>query len=875
MVLAGLSGLLIFGLKRRFKLVVPLLFAASLLSVHAAGDSVVQATADAAGLAPATTLPRTGTFWIMTTSPSGQLTALPYPVLPSDLSALPAYSVAGNIYILDDTGGKIVSSSAKRMNNAQAAAIAQMQSEMMAALIGQILFPTNSGGGFQYNSYNFQIDTNGLYLERLNLNPTNLWLRLHNTVVGDNYQLLSTSNLLNTNWDLGQILFNANDGYTDFSPIPMTNAASFYRAHHAHPVMEIINAQDSEELNPTNTSDPGHAGIIYLQNEGWATNDVTVYYTIGGTAQNGVDYSNLTGVATVPVNQGYAEIDINPIADGLKPDQTIILTLLQNTNYLIDPLNYSATNTLYANPQVYPTAHGDIETPCPNTSWNIQLNANDPRGLPLTYTILTYPAHGGLTGTPPYMTYTPTNCYEGPDSFTFKVNDGQYDSAPATVTLIIANSLYANPVAAQICRGGSVQFTLAGGDNCETPGFQVATPLHGTVTNLSGQDYVYTPSSTNFTGTDTFNYTVYDSCGDTIASTVTITVGDASLQPNAQSVLTGTNRPVAVTLGAVDYDSCADDAGYYTYAITSSPTNGTLTGTPPNLTYRPNTNYEGADSFQFTVHDGALPAGVPATVSLYVVTGPLLAAGCNPFGPAVRLDWGLDDAVQQMVQQDGLNLSDFVVYRSAVAGGPYTAIYTNTDINQMSYEDTNAVIGQTNYYVVNFEFSDSGITYESPWSNEVKTSARNPNDLIAADAIWQVTDITDANNPINLGSLKAPFSEHYPYQYPNLYPLPNTNWPVGTTWTNHIALYIPTNTELTQVQYSITIDNTYWLYVNGSDAIDTGDNNNLAVWSSFKTFENVAPGLLHHGTNDLGVVIQDVGDINYFSMVVTTNACGP
>ena len=765
------------------------------------------------------------------------------------------------------------------MSSTQAAAIAQAQAETMAGLIGQILSPgTNSGGGgFQYNDYHFSIDTPSLWIEAFRTNGvgTNLWLRLHNTVSGENYQLLSTSNLLNTNWDLGQILVYANDDYTDFSPVSMTNAASFYRAHHANPVLEIINAQDSEELDPTNASDPGHAGIIYIQNNGRVTNDVTVYYQISGTAQNGVDYSNLTGVATILVNQGYVEIDINPTADGLKPNQTVILTLLQNTNYLIDPDYYSATNNLTANPQVYPTVRGDRVSVCPDVSLQYRLDASDPRGLPLTYTILTHPAHGNLTGTPPYVTYTPTNCYEGQDSFTFTASDGQFTSTPATVNLIIANSLYANLVTAQTCRGESVPFTLSGGATCGPARFWVATPLYGTVTNLSGQDYVYRPNSTNFTGTDNFNYIVYNGCGDAVTNTVAITVGDANLLPDLQSVMTGTNQAVTVTLGVTDSDRCADDADYYTYAISSSPTNGTLTGTPPNLIYRPNANYEGPDAFQFTVRDGNW-VSAPATVNLYVVAGPMLAADCNPFGTAVRLDWGLDDTVERMVQQDGLNLYDFIVYRSAVAGGPYTAIYTNYDLNQTSYEDTNSVIGQTNFYVVNFESLDSGITYESPLSNEVKASAQNPNDLIAADAVWQVTDITDTNNPTNLGSLKAPFSEHYPYQYSNLYPLPNTTWPVGTTWTNHIALYIPTNSvPLTNVTYSIAIDNQYWLYVNGSDAIDSRDNNNVAaVWSSFKTFESVAPGLLHYGTNDLGVVIQDWGDINYFSMVVTTNACG-
>ena len=80
---------------------------------------------------------------------------------------------------------------------------------MMANLIEQIQTPAADSGdsGFQFN-YNFSFDTNGLWIEILNTNgvTTNLWLRLHNTVGGDNYQLLSTTNLVNHGWDLGQIL---------------------------------------------------------------------------------------------------------------------------------------------------------------------------------------------------------------------------------------------------------------------------------------------------------------------------------------------------------------------------------------------------------------------------------------------------------------------------------------------------------------------------------------------------------------------------------------------------------------------------------------------------------------------------------------------
>src|SRR5207244_2326145 len=47
------------------------------------------------------------------------------------------------------------------------------------------------------------------------------------------------------------------------------------------------------------------------------------------------------------------------------------------------------------------------------------------------------PAHGILSGTAPNLTYTPAANYTGADSFTFTVNDGLIDSAPATVSLAI------------------------------------------------------------------------------------------------------------------------------------------------------------------------------------------------------------------------------------------------------------------------------------------------------------------------------------------------------------------------------------------------------------------------------------------------------
>jgi len=55
----------------------------------------------------------------------------------------------------------------------------------------------------------------------------------------------------------------------------------------------------------------------------------------------------------------------------------------------------------------------------------------------LTWTVLSQPLHGTLSGTAPALTYTPATNYYGPDSFTFKVNDGTSDSNIATITITV------------------------------------------------------------------------------------------------------------------------------------------------------------------------------------------------------------------------------------------------------------------------------------------------------------------------------------------------------------------------------------------------------------------------------------------------------
>src|SRR5207249_4061334 len=71
---------------------------------------------------------------------------------------------------------------------------------------------------------------------------------------------------------------------------------------------------------------------------------------------------------------------------------------------------------------------------------SIELSGADVEGAPLAFILVSGPSHGALnvavgalsTNT---IVYTPNTNYHGPDSFRFKANDGELDSAVATVLI--------------------------------------------------------------------------------------------------------------------------------------------------------------------------------------------------------------------------------------------------------------------------------------------------------------------------------------------------------------------------------------------------------------------------------------------------------
>ncbi|MCI0366496.1 MAG: cadherin-like domain-containing protein, partial [Phycisphaerales bacterium] len=97
-------------------------------------------------------------------------------------------------------------------------------------------------------------------------------------------------------------------------------------------------------------------------------------------------------------------------------------------------------------------------------------------------------------------------------------------------------------------------------------------------------------------------------------------VNDAPVA-GGQQVTLNEDGTAAIILSARDIDGDA-----LTYRVTAPPLHGTLTGTPPRLTYRPEGNYFGPDRFGFAVDDGQVDSTVAAVdINVVAVNDPPVA----------------------------------------------------------------------------------------------------------------------------------------------------------------------------------------------------------------------------------------------------------
>src|SRR6185503_13219793 len=195
-----------------------------------------------------------------------------------------------------------------------------------------------------------------------------------------------------------------------------------------------------------------------------------------------------------------------------------------------------------------PVAVNDSYTTAEDTTLNVAapgvlINDSDVDGDSLNASVVSQPTHGTLTlNGDGSLSYVPAANYNGPDSFTYKANDGQADSGIVTVSISVTGVNDA-PVALNDSFTTAEDTTL----NVAAPGVLsndsdldgdtlsavlMNGPTNGSLTWNTNGSFSYVPAA-NYNGPDSFTYKANDGQADSGIATVSISITGVNDAPVA------------------------------------------------------------------------------------------------------------------------------------------------------------------------------------------------------------------------------------------------------------------------------------------------------------------------------------------------------
>jgi hypothetical protein len=270
-----------------------------------------------------------------------------------------------------------------------------------------------------------------------------------------------------------------------------------------------------------------------------------------------------------------------------------------------------------------------------NFSNSATVPCEDPDGDPLTFSVVAPPAHGVVSFYHSAFTYRAERGYVGADSFELAASDGTATSAPATVSVVVSNTLPVcydeepllgpdDPVAIDLpcdldMDGDQLTYTI------------VDLPAHGAVGPIDEDGTVVYDPDDGYLGPDRLTFRSNDGTDDSSLATLDITVrpnrGPACAELRTSQIPVG--GPDDFTIGCWDLD---DEPETLTWTIADEPDHGTAE-VPlhargyPDLRYVPAPGFTGADHVTVEVSDGLRSART--TKRIHVADTPF----CSPLPP--------------------------------------------------------------------------------------------------------------------------------------------------------------------------------------------------------------------------------------------------
>lgn len=538
------------------------------------------------------------------------------------------------------------------------------------------------------------------------------------------------------------------------------NAASIAPGGNATATIRVSATPQGPDAGTNMTLNPGAAGSGQDANTGRTTSDTSNAITVGPVGAptgsppiatddaaatqeeqavaidvrtndsdlNG-DPLTLTQIVSAPSN-GVATIgsggNINyaPAANFSGQDSFIYEVCDNQSPSLCDSATVTVTVSPVNDP---PVASPDSDTVPEDGSTDISVRSNDsdPEGDSLSVTSVTQGAHGSVTingnGT---ISYVPDPDFVGSDTFTYTVcDDGtpvECDSATVSITVSDVNDPpTANDDLASTFRAEAISIPVLDNDSdleSTNPNLTIVSAggaSHGSV-SIQGAQILYTPNP-GYVGSDSFTYTIEDEGGATSNASVAVTVADKIEAPTADDDALSVLEDASVTADLLVNDSDPNPGDILTVTNVTDGSHGRVViNTNGTVTYTPDPDYFGGDTFSYTVCDDETPMECDSASVVVGVTpvndGPVAAddLGSTNRNEVVTIDvLGNDsdpegDAISIVSATQGTGGSVVIangelVYTPTLGFvGPDSFTYVMTDGNGGTSEGTvNVTVSQT------------------------------------------------------------------------------------------------------------------------------------------------------------------------------------
>jgi len=353
-----------------------------------------------------------------------------------------------------------------------------------------------------------------------------------------------------------------------------------------------------------------------------------------------------------------------------------------------------------------PAVFNGVVSTVPGGSTMLTLTGASPDGSDLTFSIVTPPSRGSLSGLNnaavgfATVLYTPPATGTGVDTFTFKAtNVSGKTSINGTMTInLVASSSSGGPIAVNQSvytqRGVRKAFSLAAmSRNGAALTYNILTPpANGSVTGAA-PNLVYVPNA-GFVGSDVLSFTASDAAGGSAPATVTFNVQT----PGGYSPPTGVPMPsfgIAETVAGV-YGSAA----YYTHWVDPTHPNTTDSANPNGSQTKPRESIpDDVPAGSVVVIAGGTFDSLVSISSAGTSARPIFYRGLNAASPPLlKNKLAIEGAAKYVIVENIAVDLDYQTSGIDIAGPAHHIALRHCDIREA--QGAVAVYGDTSHVVV-------------------------------------------------------------------------------------------------------------------------------------------------------------------------------